>query len=69
MKKTITTLLLLSCITAFSFAQSIGMTSGTIDFIPYIGTVVSCLGNARFLPWKLQFLIPETTVPRLGTGV
>ena len=33
MKKTITTLLLLSCITAFSFAQSIVMTSGTIDFI------------------------------------
>ena len=33
MKKTITTLLLLSCITTFSFAQSIVMTSGTIDFI------------------------------------
>ena len=33
MKKTITTLLLLSCITAFSFAQSIVMTSGTIDLI------------------------------------
>ena len=33
MKKTITTLLLLSCITVFSFAQSIVMTSGTIDFI------------------------------------
>ena len=33
MKKTITTLLLLNCITAFSFAQSIVMTSGTIDFI------------------------------------
>ncbi|MBD3590656.1 hypothetical protein [Bacteroides sp. GM023] len=33
MKKTITTLLLLCCITTFSFAQSIVLTSGSIDFI------------------------------------
>ena len=33
MKKTITALLILSCITTFSFAQSIVLTSGSIDFI------------------------------------
>lgn len=33
MKKAITTLLLLCCITTFSFAQSIVLTSGSIDFI------------------------------------
>lgn len=33
MKKTITTLLLLCCITTFSFTQSIVLTSGSIDFI------------------------------------
>lgn len=33
MKKTITTLLLLCCITTLSFAQSIVLTSGSIDFI------------------------------------
>lgn len=33
MKKTITALLILSCITTLSFAQSIVLTSGSIDFI------------------------------------
>ena len=33
MKKTITTLVLLSCITMLSFAQSIVLTSGSLDFI------------------------------------
>lgn len=33
MKKTITALLILCCITTFSFAQSIVLTSGSIDFI------------------------------------
>lgn len=33
MKKTITALLILSCITTFSFAQSIVLTSGSLDFI------------------------------------
>ncbi len=29
---------------------------------PALGTIVSYLGNSRVLPWKLQFLMPETTV-------
>ena len=35
---------------------------------PYVETVVSRLRNSRFLPWQLEFLMPETTVPRLEMG-
>ena len=44
-----------------------GVSTGKRQY-PYVETVVSRLRNSRFLPWKLYFLMPETTVPRLETG-
>ena len=69
MKKTITTLLLLSCITAFSFAQSIVMTSGTIDFIKdqqviqftfsYDEMLVGKLTESEYVDKKLEYNAKE----------
>ena len=44
-----------------------GVSTGKRQY-PYVETVVSRIRNARFLPGKLEFLMPETTVPRLETG-